>query len=574
MEIRNQYKKNRRRAILQLLLIIAIVALLNVLLSSFFYRIDLTEEKRYSLSEPTKELLREQDDIIFVKIYLDGSLTPNLKKLQQSSIELLDQFRNYGKENIQYQVINPFDQADETRLPSYIKELESEGVYSIPFGETQKEQSSRSFLFPYATITYHDQAMSVSLLDQTQILTPQYDPTVAISLLEYKFTKAISLLTTKEKINIAFIEGHDELDTAHVQDIAMSLNELYNVYRLDLPNSEFIDTTYKVIIIAKPKSTFSDADKYKIDQYLMYGGAALWLIDPVMAEFDSLRTSGEFMSYDYPLNIMDQLIQYGVRVNNNLIQDKQCTQIKVPYGTSFTDRPWVYNPVFTNYNTSSPITKNVDAIEGKFVSSIDTMEVPGIKKTVLMSTSNASRYVLTPVLVNYNVVQYLPTDEQFNKPGLPVAVLLEGSFPSAFKARQQTAREMMQNRIGNGSFRESGAETKQIVISDGDMIKNFVTAEGKMYRLGFNGIAIDPRTGRPGYVFANSDFLMNCIEYLCDNTGMMETRAKEIKLRPLNEAAANDNRVQWQIINIAVPILLIYIFSGIYNYIRSRKYAV
>lgn len=560
-----QYKKNRRRAILQLLLLIAIAVLLNVLLSSFFYRIDLTEEKRYSLSEPTKELLENTDDIVFIKVYLAGDLTPNLKKLQQSTIELINQFRNYGHDNIQYQVINPFEQADEKNLGNYIKELEAEGVYSVPFGESQKEQQSRSFLFPYATVTYHNQVMSFLLLDQLQPLTPAYDPGVAISLLEYKFTKSIHLLTNSEKQKIGFIFGHNELDTLQVRDISMSLFELYELNFIDLPQSSYIDTTFKAIVIAKPRTAFSDADKFKIDQYIMYGGSVLWLIDPVAAEFDSLRNGGEFMTADYDLNMMDQLIQYGARVNTNIIQDKQSTKIKVPYGNSFSDRYWIYNPVFTNFNLKNPIVKNVDAVEGKFVSSVDTTQVPGIEKTILMSTSNLSRFIMSPARISYNVVQYMPTDEQFNKPAIPVAVLLEGEFPSAFTARIQTANNFIKQGLGNGAYKQKGSAAKQIVIGDGDIIKNYVDAEGKTYPLGANNIE--------KYIFGNKDFLMNCIEYLCDNSGMMETRAKEIKMRPISEAAANDNRIQWQLINIAAPVILIYIFSGIYNFIRTRKYA-
>lgn len=547
-----------------MLLLVSIVVLINILLSAFFYRIDLTEEKRYSLSDPTKELLENTDDIVFVKIYLDGDLTPNMEKLQQSTLELIKQFRNYGKENIQYQVINPFEQADEKNLGNYIKELESEGVYTVPFGESQKEQQSRSFLFPYATVIYHDRAMSFLLLDQLQPLTPAYDPSIAISLLEYKFTKSIRLLTDDKKPKVGFIFGHNELDTLQIRDISISLFELYELNFIDLPQSTFIDTTFKTIVIAKPRSAFSDADKFKIDQYIMYGGSVLWLIDPVIAEFDSLRNGGEFMSTDYDLNIMDQLIQYGARVNTNLIQDKQSSRIKVPYGNTFSDRPWIYNPVFTNFNTKHPIVKNVDAVEGKFASSVDTTQVPGVEKTVLMSSSNLSRFIMSPSRVSYNVVQYLPTDEQFNKPNLPVAVLLEGEFPSAFTGRIQTANAFIKQGIGNGAYKQKSDAAKQIVIGDGDIIRNYVDAEGKIYPLGANNVE--------QYIFGNKDFLMNCIEYLCDNSGMMETRAKEIKMRPISEAAANDNRMQWQLINIAAPILLIYLFSGVYNYIRTRKY--
>lgn len=561
-----QYIRNRRRALLRLLLVAAILVLLNYACSQLFFRIDLTEEKRYSLSEPTKELLRHQDDIIYVKIYLAGELTPNLKQLQQSTVELLKQFQAYGKENIQYEIFNPFDIPDEKNLGAYIKELEDQQVYSIPFGIADKEQSSRSFLFPYAVINYHGKNKTVMLIDQVQPLSPVYDPTVAISLLEYKFSKAIRLLSDEKKPSIAFIEGHEELDTLHVQDIAISLNELYHVYRLDLPNSEYIDTSYKAIVIAKPRSAFSDADKYKIDQYLMWGGNILWLIDPVIADFDSLKHSGEFTSVDYDLRIMDQLIQYGVRVNNTIIQDKQCTNIMVPFGNTFQPRPWLYNPVITGFNKHSPIVKNIDAIEGKFMSTVDTLEVHGIKKTILLTTSPASRYLISPTRINYNIVQsqYMPKDEQFNKPNLPVAVLLEGNFTSAFIARKPTAHLMEQQRLGNGPFREHGAPARMIVVGDGDMIKNYVDAEGKIYPLGANNIE--------KYIFGNKDFLLNCIEYLSDVNGLMETRAKEVKLRPLNQERVKADRTQWQIVNIAAPIFLLYLFSGIYNYIRKKKY--
>jgi ABC-2 type transport system permease protein len=561
------YTRNKRRALLRLGLLATVIVLVNVVLSGFFFRIDLTQEKRYSLSTPTKVLLEEQQDIVFVQIFLAGELTPNMQQLQNATVEMLKQFRAYGKENIQWEIVNPFDITDEVSLGKYIKELEEKGIYSIPFGSADREQSSRSFLFPYASVTYQGNTLSLLLLDQVQPLTPLYDPTTAVSLLEYKFSKSIRLLSNRNKPDIAFIEGHDELDTMQVQDMAISLSELYNIYRLDLPQSDFIDTIYEVIVIAKPRSAFSDADKYKIDQYLMYGGSILWLIDPVLAEFDSLRYTGEFLPVEYDLNIMDQLIQYGARVNSNLIQDKQCTRIKVPYGNTFEDRPWIYNPVLTGFNKQHPITANVDAIEGKFVSDVDTTQVAGISKTVLLTTSANSRFIRMGTRVNYNVVQsqYMPRDEQFNHPNLAVAVLLEGSFPSAFSTRQPTAKAMERNGIGNGPFRATGVPARQIVVGDGDMMRNVVDKVGKIFPLGANNIE--------RYIFGNKDFLMNCIEYMTDNTGLMETRAKEVKLRPIDKEKVEANRTQWQLINIAAPILLIYLFSGIYNYIRNRKYA-
>ena len=567
VSISSGFERNRRRAMLRLLLLVLIIVLLNVVLSRVFFRLDLTQEKRYSLSSPTKELLEEQSDIVFVTIYLAGDLTPNMQQLQTSTVEMLKQFKAYGHDNIQWEIQNPFDITDEVNLGKFIQELEDRGVYSIPFGSADKEQTSRSFLFPYANVNYKGKDLSLLLLDQVQPLSPLYDPTSAISLLEYKFSKSIRLLSETKRPDIAFIEGQNELDTLEVQDIAISLSELYNMYRIDLPNSDYIDTLYDVVVIAKPRSAFSEEDKYKLDQYLMYGGRILWLIDPVIAEFDSLRSTGEFTSVDYPLDIMDQLIQYGARVNNNIIQDKQCSHIKVPYGNTFQDRPWLYNPVITGFNKQHPISANIDAVEAKFVSSIDTTAVPGIRKTILLTTSANSRFLMSPARINYNIVQsqYMPTDEQFNKPNLPVAVLLEGEFPSAFSTRKPTAKAMERRRLGNGPYAERSIPTKQIVVSDGDMIRNYVDADGKIYPLGANNIE--------RYIFGNKDFLMNCIEYLTDNTGLMETRAKEVKLRPIDKEQVEANRTQWQLINIGAPVLLIYLFSGIYNYIRNRKYA-
>ena len=567
VSISSGFERNRRRAMLRLLLLVLIIVLLNVVLSRVFFRLDLTQEKRYSLSTPTKELLEEQSDIVFVTIYLAGDLTPNMQQLQTATVEMLKQFKAYGHDNIQWEIQNPFDITDEVNLGKFIQELEDRGVYSIPFGSADKEQTSRSFLFPYANVNYKGKDLSLLLLDQVQPLSPLYDPTSAISLLEYKFSKSIRLLSETKRPDIAFIEGQNELDTLEVQDIAISLSELYNMYRIDLPNSDYIDTLYDVVVIAKPRSAFSEEDKYKLDQYLMYGGRILWLIDPVIAEFDSLRRTGEFTSVDYPLDIMDQLIQYGARVNNNIIQDKQCSHIKVPYGNTFQDRPWLYNPVITGFNKQHPISANIDAVEAKFVSSIDTTAVPGIRKTILLTTSANSRFLMSPARINYNIVQsqYMPTDEQFNKPNLPVAVLLEGEFPSAFSTRKPTAKAMERRRLGNGPYAERSIPTKQIVVSDGDMIRNYVDADGKIYPLGANNIE--------RYIFGNKDFLMNCIEYLTDNTGLMETRAKEVKLRPIDKEQVEANRTQWQLINIGAPVLLIYLFSGIYNYIRNRKYA-
>jgi gliding-associated putative ABC transporter substrate-binding component GldG len=232
-------------------------------------------------------------------------------------------------------------------------------------------------------------------------------------------------------------------------------------------------------------------------------------------------------------------------------------------------RPWPYNPVLNNYNGKHPVTKNVDAIEGKFVSTVDTLAVPGITKTILLRTSSQSRYLNAPARVNFNIVdpKFAPTDQQYNKPELPVAVLLEGKFPSAFRSIRPTVRTLQSRGYGytDTSYMAEGKPSKQIVIGDGDLIKNYVDQTGKPDMLGVN------YTER--YIFGNKDFAMNCIEYLCDQNGLIETRAKEVKLRPLDDQRVDDDRTQWQVVNMLAPLFLLYIFSGIYFFIRHRKYA-
>ncbi len=575
-EVQDQYKRNRRRSLLRLLLLVVIIVLVNILIAGFFFRIDLTQEKRFSISTPTKELMNSQEDILFFRVYLGGDLTPNMKRLQQAATEMLDQFKNYGGDNIQYDVFDPFSIPDENNKSAFIKQLEEKGVFSVQFFESATDETSVKYVFPFVTITYKDQEISFPLVDRGSMplpLTPDSDPSVSISLLEYNFTKAIRQLTEDDKPYIAFIAGHGELNRLELNDIAGSLNELYNVTQIDLEDdSTFeIPSQCKAIIIAKPLIGFSLKGKYIIDQYIMQGGNVLWMVDPVIAEFDSLYSgNGQFMAIDRELNITDQMIQYGARINSNIVQDKQSTHINVPVANSenFVPRPWPYNPVLNNYNPDNPISKNVDAVEGKFVSTVDTMQVTGIKKTVLLSTSGLSRYINVPARVNFNIVneKLAPTDAQYNKPNLPVAVLLEGEFPSAFRSLKPTAAQLHNAGYGypDAGFLEKGKPAKQIMIGDGDLVKNFIDKSGKPDLLGINYIE--------RYIYGNKDFAMNCIEYLCDRNGLIETRAKEVKLRPLDDKRSGENRIQWQLLNMIAPLVLLYLFSGIYNYIRNRKY--
>lgn len=558
--------KNRQVALVQLLLLVGILVAVNLLAANLFTRIDLTAEKRFSVSEPTKQQLRDLEDIVFVRVYLDGELTPNLVQLKQATTELLNEFSRTAKGNFEYEIYDPASIEDQNERRGYYKELAEMGMPALPFAASDKEQTTETYLFPYAEVNYRGKEPEIILLlDFMTPLSPQYDPTNAISLLEYKFARAVKELTNTGKPRIAFITGHGELDSMQVADIAYSLSEFYQLERLNLPTAARIDTAVSLAIVAHPRAEFAPSEKFKLDQFIMQGGNVLWLVEPLLSEFDSLRTGkGEFITTAYPTNLEDQLFQYGVRINKNLIQDQQAANINAPYGENYVPRKWHYSPIFTNFNPYHPITKSIDAIEGKFVSSIDTTAVKGVEKIALVRTSTSARTLPDPVRVRYNIIINPPAEEKFNQANLPVAYLLEGEFPSAFRPLKTIANQMVNAGLGYGNFIERSTPAKQIVISDGDMIRNYITPDGQVIPLGQNAIE--------RYIFGNKDFLLNCVEYLTDNSGLMEVRAKELKLRPLDQKKVDQQRSTWQFISLAVPILILLLFAGIYNYIRLRQY--
>jgi len=385
----------------------------------------------------------------------------------------------------------------------------------------------------------------------------------SVELLEYKLAYAIKNSTTSGKYKIGFIEGHGELSEAEVADISTHLSNFYQVDRIDLPAQIKISRTYKAIIIAKPRKEFSEKDKFKIDQYIMYGGKVLWLVETLNAEMDSLQKNQLFVTIPYPLNLEDQLFKYGVRINQNLIQDLQCNPIPVVINENQTEMfEWHYFPVVIS-NNKHPIVNNLDAVMCKFANGIDTVRAKNIKKTILLTSSKYSRVLFSPVRVH--LTKHKPPPTQFNKPYQPIAVLLEGEFESVFKRRLKFQTLQMLDSL-KMDFKEKSVPTKMIVISDGDVIKNDVSRNNQIYPLGYYKFTRQ--------TFANKDLILNCIEYLCDEEGLIEARSKEIKLRLLDKIKIREEKLKWQLINIFIPVILIAIFGLGYNFVRKRKYNV
>ncbi len=575
----NSRKKNIKRGnIIRLLLSIAIIILLNIIAAFIFTRFDLTAEKRYSLSPATKTALKNLNDIVFFKIYLFGNLPPGFQRLSNETREMLDEFRAYS-DNIQYEFVdlskipNEKDRNDAYRL------LVERGLQPTDLRVNNKGESSQLIIFPGAFVSYRGKELPIQLL-MAQL---QQDPNMvlnnSIQTLEYNLASAMKNLTTVIKPQIAIIEGQGELDKQESFDLQNSLSDFYNVERVTINNKitslairiktdsahDALINKYRAIIIAKPRKAFDERDKFLIDQFIMRGGKVLWLIDPVFASMDSLQKYNTTMGLPNDVNLEDMLFNYGVRLNANLVQDLSALPIPVKTG-QVGNQPqmdffkWWFFPVIIP-SISHPIVNGLNAIKTEFLSTIDTVTASGVKKTYLLETSKYARTVNAPTLIDLEILKKKPNERAFNKGPFPIAVLLEGTFTSAFLYR--IPPELSENP--DLAFRAKSKPTKMIVIADGDIAKNqFHFSQGYALPLGY-----DQYTRQ---TFGNKELLLNSLNYLCDETGLISIRSRELKLRMLDTERIDKQRLLWQLINTVVPVLIIIAFGLVLSRIRRRIY--
>ena len=576
-------KKNiKRQNLIQLGLSLVFIILLNIVGSFVFTRFDLTSEKRYTLSDATKKMLKNLDDIVYFKIYLEGDFPAGFKRLHKETQEMLDEFRAYSK-NVQYEFINPSANPNKKIVENLYKQLMTKGLTPTNLQVKTKEGSSQQIIFPGAIVSYEERDVPLTLLNSQVGVPAEEVLNNSIQALEYNIASAIKKLTVKEKPSVAFIEGHGELDPLRVADIAWALSEYYNVARVRIDGKinsltkreqKKEDTTktiiankYKAIIIAKPDSAFSEKDKFIIDQFIMHGGKVLWLIDPVFASMDSLQKSYETISMPMDLNLEDLLFKYGVRLNTNLVLDLNALPIPVVTG-QVGDRPqqslmpWFYFPLITP-TINHPIVNNLNAIKTDFVSSIDTVGASGVRKTILLQTSKYSRIINAPSPISLDIVMKEPDVRLYSKPPQAVAVLLEGRFESAFTHR---VLPQISNNKDMG-FLEKSKPTAMVVISDGDVIRNQYRIEkGQPVPL---PLGFDKYTNQ---TFGNRDLILNIMNYLCDDSGLITIRSRELKLRLLDNTVLDEDSLYWQVLNTVLPILLVIFFGIIQFFLRKRKY--
>ena len=448
-----------------------------------------------------------------------------------------------------------------------------EVLYDYILGRVKKGNLKDKVKFntSVTNVSYNGKSFPVKLLESHLGMSPLEVLNYSESQLEYKFVKAIHTLELPDVPSVAYIVGHEESLGLQTLDLLRSLDANYNLDTIDITSTYFIPNTYDAIVINKPKTAFEDKDKFKIDQYVMHGGHVLWMVDMLQTPMDSLQKTQQFVTLDYPLNLDDLFFKFGFRINTNLIEDMQCNQIPVTVGMNG-DQPqielrnWIYFPVMIP-ESKHPIVNNMDAIMGMFVNSIDTVENTAIEKTVLLSSSKYSRVAASPMRVSLTMLKYPQRTTLFNQPNQPIAVLLEGNFNSLFANRLAASfLHIYQDSLHRTFKGATDKATSMIVIADGDIAENdFSKARGPM-EMGYWRYS-DTR-------YANKTFVLNCLEYLVDQSKLMEARTKESRLRLLDAGRVTDEKLQWQIVNIILPIVLILIFASAYTFIRKRKFEV
>lgn len=548
------------------------LVVLNILASYLHTRLDLTEDKRYTLSASTKKLLRHLDDKIMVQVLLKGKYPAGFRQLAASTQDLLDEFREYANGKLQYVFINPGADLGDSAKAALFDSLRAKGIqpYNLRVQQDINEEGvSERLVFPGAILKYKGKELGIDLL-QSQVIQNQFESlNSSTALLEYKFANAIYRLQQKEKPLVGYALGHGEPLGLQVYDALNTLQQHYQLDTINIKDASFIPRDFAAIVIVKPTNAFNEKDKLKIDQYIMHGGKVLWMIDNLNAELDSLRHHNNFIAFDRGLNLEDQLFKYGLRINPNLIQDLYCDQIPLVVGAighqpQMQFVPWPYFPLFTP-TADHPIVKNMDAVVGHFVNSIDTTRGGNIRKTVLLASSRYSRTVSTPVLISWETVKMAPRPQEFRQQFLPAAVLLEGSFTSVFKNRLGPAAIDSFAQMTHERFLEKSVPNKMIVAADADIITNAVSQREGPLPMGMNEYNHAQ--------FANKEFFLNSMEYLTNTSGIMETRAKDYKLRLLDINKVKREKTQWQLLNFALPIGFVLLFGMIFRYLRQRRYA-
>jgi gliding-associated putative ABC transporter substrate-binding component GldG len=549
-----------------LLITIAIILIVNGIGNQFFHRFDLTKDKRYTLSTTSLNIIKQVQNPLYVKIYLQGDLPAEFKRLQSETRDLFEEFQAYNK-NIVFEFVNPLENEDESM--DNIKNLYLKGLTPINITVDDKGKQSQEMVFPWAIAVYNNKEVNIPLLKNIMGASTTEKVVGSVQHLEYSIADAINKIAKDRQKKVAVIKGNGELADIQIAKFLIQVRESYHIGPFTLDSVTKNPTgsldalqKYDLAIIAKPTETFTDSEKQVLDQFIINGGKTLWLIDQVNMEIDSLyNATGSTLAFPRDLNLNDMFFKYGFRINPDLVKDEQGSPIKLATGdpgsaAQFQVFKWKFAPQV--YPISShPIVKNLGGIKFDFASGIDTLK-NGIKKTVLLQSSQYSKKIGTPTEINLNIVAEETSPNHYKNTGnIPLSVLLEGSFHSMFENRVLP--------FDQKSFQPLGKANKMIVISDGDLVKNQLDKNFQPIELGYDQ--------RSGNLYDNKDFLMNCVNYLLDDTGLINIRSKDLDLPLLDKEKVYERYTITQIITIGLPLLILLLFGVAFTFLRKKKYS-
>ena len=540
---------------------IALAILLNQLTSFYFFRLDLTEEKRYTIKTPTKELLRKLDDDVYVEVYLEGDLNAGFRRLRKAVQETLEEFRIYSDNKVHYVFKDPAAAMGQQAQQEFMTSLAAKGIQPIDVIDSKDGKRTQKRVFPGALISYGGAETGVMLLKGKTALRSEEVLNQSIEGLEYELVNAINTLFNTDRKRIGFVTGHGELDSLQIASLNNSLLQSYDVFKTNLTRKQSL-TQYDVLIVAKPTKAFSETDKYKLDQFLLGGGKLLLLIDQLEASMDS-ASSKNYFAFPYHLGLDDLLFHYGVRINQDVVQDIVSLRFPVITGNvngkpQVTPIEWPFFPMINHYS-NHPITRNLDATVLKIASSIDTVKATGIGKTPLLVSSQYSRKAQAPVKINVDDLRKEMKPENFSGGPFVLGYLLEGEFSSLY------ANRFLPEGVDSSGYKSKGVPSKLIVVADGDLARNEVSMRtGQPQMLGLDGFS--------GYTFANLELIMNMVAYLADEGGMINARNKQVKIRPLDKEMIKNDRLFWQLMNLVLPLTLVILFGLLKIYLRKRKF--
>ncbi|MCQ2269928.1 MAG: gliding motility-associated ABC transporter substrate-binding protein GldG [Bacteroidales bacterium] len=578
----NNSQRFKKNAITSLIVGFIILIAINILSSFLFFRLDLTKDKRLSLSSTTIQMLKSIDDPIYIRVYMEGDGLPaDYQLFKEKTKDILQEFRSYSK-NVHFELIDPIKDKTPEEANAIFGEFNQKGLKPIPISKEDASGYSTRFVIPGAMISFRDKEYPAELI----VADPSGNDWLEYSIqeLEYNLVSSIRKLITGSKPKVAFLDGHGEMDFYSTSWMAWQLQRFYNIDRVringrvnalndiavkDSVSKELVinGNKYDVLIVAQPTEPFPDADKYVIDQFLMRGGKILWLIDATTASADSLQDTPEFFATPRNLQLNDLFFSYGVRLNPNLVQDLSCQQIPIGVGTigdqqqyKFMNFPYCLKVV--NFS-EHPIVRNIKEIKSDFTGTIDFVgKEVNLEKTVLMTTSERTKMVPTPAIVTINVGLAQPNLQEYAFKYLPIAALVEGRFQSAFDGILPIEFDTMK---ALGYLHES-EPTRQIFIADGDIIRNFIDRQhNQPYPTGY-----DIYTGE---MYDNTNFLLNCVNYLCDDDDLLQIRSKNFKIGSLDPVKIRNHKNLYSILNIAIPLVLIFIMGIILIIIRKSKYS-